>query len=112
MRLYEMVLALRPGLDQDQFGAARQSIDELIQQCEARIEDAVDLGVKRLAYEVDGETQGHFLKVYFHAGPSHVKELFRGIESRDDVIRLAITKQITPLPKRDEKKSDEDVSTE
>ena len=112
MRLYEMVLALRPGLDEDQLNAAREAIGGVIQDHNGSIEDSVDLGGKKLAYEVDGETQGHFLRVFFHAAAVDVEGIFRDVKSRDDVIRLAITKQITPLPEHEEERSEEDVSSQ
>lgn len=92
MQLYEMVFALRPKLEEEGIKEIKEEIRGFIGQNGGEVEEYIDIGEKKLAYEVEGEEEGYFIKAYFTINPAHLKDLFTWIKTKDNVIRVIITK--------------------
>ncbi|HHF98932.1 MAG TPA: 30S ribosomal protein S6, partial [Candidatus Aerophobetes bacterium] len=55
MQLYEMVFALRPKLEEEGIKEIKEEIRGFIGQNGGEVEEYIDIGEKKLAYEVEGE---------------------------------------------------------
>lgn len=51
-----------------------------------------DLGVRRLAYDVKGESKGHYVKYVFETAPERIVELERFLRIDDDVLKFITLK--------------------
>lgn len=115
MRLYEMVFALRPTVDEAGIKAIKDEIETFITQNEGKVESVTDIGKKKLAYEVEKEEEGYFVRVFFRINPGFLKQLAGRMRAKNEVIRLMIIKrkQVSPLAKKQqEERSKSHVSSQ
>ncbi len=98
MQMYEMVFALRPTVDEKAIGDIKEEIKNFIGQNKGELKDFIDLGNKKLSYEIEKEKEGYFVKAFFNMDSVHLKELLRQVKTQDNVVRTMITKKIFVLP--------------
>ena len=105
MQLYEMVFVLRPTVDEKAIGDIKEEIKSFIGQNKGELKNFIDIGNKKLSYEIEKEKEGHFIRAFFNIDSVHLEELLRQVKTRDNVVRTMITKKIFVLPddKNDEK---------
>jgi len=86
---YRLIAALSPALGDE-------GIASLIDSVKAKIEtagtiDALDNnGQQKLAYEIDGQTSGNYVQIYFTAEPEFPRELERVLKITEGVLRFLI----------------------
>ncbi len=80
-------------------GLAEESKNEIVDKFSALIEslggtvDAIDKwGTKKLAYEIDGKTEGYYVLVKFTAGATVPAEIDRQMRINDNIVRQMITR--------------------
>ena len=80
-------------------GLAEESKNEIVDKFSALIEslggtvDAIDKwGMKKLAYEIDGKTEGYYVLVKFTAGATVPAEIDRQMRINDNIVRQMITR--------------------
>jgi len=80
-------------------GIAEESKNELVDKFSALIEslggmvDTVDKwGTKKLAYEINGKTEGYYVLVKFSADADAPAEIDRQMKINDNIIRQMITR--------------------
>ncbi|MBC7188664.1 30S ribosomal protein S6 [Candidatus Aerophobetes bacterium] len=110
MQLYEMVFALRPTVDEAGVKAIKGEIEAFITQNEGKVENITDIGKKKLAYEVEKEEEGYFVRVFFRINPEVVKQLEGKMRAKNEVIRLMIMKRKQVLPLEKTKQQEEERS--
>ncbi|RLE14006.1 30S ribosomal protein S6 [Candidatus Aerophobetes bacterium] len=93
MQVYEMVFALRPGLDEEAIKSVKDEIQGFIGQNGGEMEGFTDIGKRKLAYEVKKEKEAYFIKVSFSIDPSRIEDLLRWVRARDNVIRVMVTRK-------------------
>ena len=104
MPLYQLCFALRPNTDEEVIKAIRDRIGVFVGERGGRIEEVEEFGKKPLSYEVEGEEEGIFIRVFFTLeNPSSLDELTRWMRAQNEVIRLILIKMKKPLT-REEKK--------
>ncbi|MBE0477635.1 30S ribosomal protein S6 [Candidatus Aerophobetes bacterium] len=109
MRLYEIVFVLRPKLDEESLKNVKDEIKGFIEQNEGKVEKFIDLGKKKLTYEVEKEEEGYFIKAFFSVDSSPVNELIRWMRAQDNIIRLVVAKaklDILSLENTERRKAD------
>jgi small subunit ribosomal protein S6 len=47
-----------------------------------------DQGRRRLAYEIDGQREGHYFVLYFNANPEEIDEMWREYHLNEDLVRF------------------------
>ncbi|HHD84356.1 MAG TPA: 30S ribosomal protein S6, partial [Campylobacteraceae bacterium] len=47
-----------------------------------------DMGVRKLAYEIDKHERGHYYVVYYKADPAVIDEILRNLRFTEEVIRF------------------------
>lgn len=110
--MYEMVFALRPNLEEEKIKTIRDGIQNFIEKNDGRVEKFIDIGKKKLAYEAEGEKEGHFTRVFFNVNSAPVKELLRWVKAQEEVIRVAITRKGVDLLKKDIERRKSNVGSE
>lgn len=104
MPWYEMVFTLRPQIEEEMVKNIKDRIEAFIVQNGGQLESIDELGKKKLAYEVEGEKEGIFIKTLFNTDSARLEELTRWMRAQDEVIRLIVLRKKTILQKDKEKK--------
>ncbi len=88
MKAYELMLVLNPSLDEE----ARESVlakTRSVITADGGVVDSEDAwGKRRLAFEIDKQTDGDYVVVMFHATTAAIAELDRVLHITDPVIRF------------------------
>ncbi len=96
-QLYEGMYILNAGLSEEARGKALDKLKEEISSNGGEIHKVHDWGRRRLAYEVEGKREGHYLLLYFTAPTACLKELWHGYHLNEDLLRF-MTLQAENVP--------------
>ena len=87
---YELMVVIDPNLGeegvQETFGKFKNLIES-----NGTLEEVEDMGKRRLAYEIDYKSDGHYFLVKFTSAPAFPKELDRVLGITDGILRSLIT---------------------
>ncbi|HHW14780.1 MAG TPA: 30S ribosomal protein S6 [Firmicutes bacterium] len=87
MRPYELVVVLNPTLEEEPTEALVTKIQELITNNGGEIVKTDKWGKRKLAYEIDGFTEGFYVVIDFQSDSSAAQEVERVLKITDEVIR-------------------------
>jgi len=93
VKAYEALIILDPSLSDEDRGAAIKRISDLVTAGGSTLDNIDEWGKRKLAYEIDKQSEGDYLLVEFHAEPSSIDEIDRVLGIADSVIRFIITKR-------------------
>ena len=99
MRPYEAMVVLRPNLEQDALDAVINRLTDVITDQGGQITHVDPWGKRRLAYEIDGHTEGYYVVIKFQGQPGITTELERIMRITDAVMRFLVVGRI-PRPCR------------
>ena len=92
MKAYEL-LFFAPSIDEESRAAVMKRIETTIAEGEGTVDNVDNWGKRKLAYEIDGLTDGDYTLIDFHADPANVAELDRVLRINDAVVRHMIVKR-------------------
>ncbi|HEY2703990.1 MAG TPA: 30S ribosomal protein S6 [Candidatus Dormibacteraeota bacterium] len=98
LREYELMYVVRPDLDEDGLRGAVEAVQTLVEGQGGEVTTTTPWGKRRLAYEIAGLRDGHYVIVEFRGDGSSVKELERALRISDHVIRHMITIAVPKPP--------------
>ena len=93
MKAYELLFFVDPTLDAETRLAAMKRIDTTIAEGAGKVDNVDEWGKRKLAYEINGLTDGDYTLVNFHADHQNVAELDRVLRINDAVVRHMIVKR-------------------
>ena len=93
MKAYELLYFVAPSIDEDIRTAVTKRIDDTIAAGEGKIDNVEEWGKRKLAFEVEGLTEGDYTLVDFHADPANIAELDRVLRITDAVKRHMIVRR-------------------
>jgi small subunit ribosomal protein S6 len=93
MKAYEVMLLIDPSLDEEALTAVVDKATGVITSQGGVVDASENWGKRRLAYEVNGLTDGDYTVVQFHATPAVVAELDRVLHITDPVARFMIVRR-------------------
>lgn len=93
MKAYELLYFVAPSIDEEIRTAVTKRIDTAIAEGEGKVDDVEEWGKRKLAFEVDGLTEGDYTLVNFHANPDSIAELDRVLRITDAVKRHMIVRR-------------------
>ena len=93
MKAYELLFFVAPSIDEETRSAVMKRIDTTIAEGEGTVDNVDNWGKRKLAYEIDGLTDGDYTLIDFHADPANVAELDRILRINDAVARHMIVKR-------------------
>jgi len=102
-REYELMYVVRPDLDEDGLRGTVEAVQGLVEAQGAEVTATTPWGKRRLAYEIAGLRDGHYVIVEFKSDGSTVKELERALRISDHVIRHMITIAVPKPPEGEAK---------
>ncbi|HEX6492338.1 MAG TPA: 30S ribosomal protein S6 [Candidatus Dormibacteraeota bacterium] len=111
-RDYELMYVVRPDLDEDGLRTAQEAVQGLVEGQGGEVLTTTPWGKRRLAYEIAGLRDGHYVIVEFRGDGAKVKELERALRINDLVIRHMITIAVPKPPEDETKEGGEEVDRE
>ena len=93
MKAYELLFFVAPSIDEETRGAVMARIESTIAEGKGTVDNVDNWGKRKLAYEIDGLTDGDYTLIDFHADPDNVAELDRVLRITDAVVRHMIVKR-------------------
>ena len=95
---YEVMLILKnAGTEEDQKALASE-IDELIKKIDGVVGRSQHIGRRKLAYEINHQTEGYYYLVRFEAPSSGIHELERAFQLHEQIVRyMVLTADNAPL---------------
>lgn len=93
MNKYEILYILKANLDEAAKDAQVEKYSALVTANGGEVENVNKWGNKRLAYEIDGKTEGYYVLMNFTANPDLPQEIERQMKISDDVMRYMIVRK-------------------
>ena len=93
MKAYELLFFVVPTISDEDRVAVMKRIETTIAEGEGKVDNVDEWGKRKLAYEINGLTDGDYTLVNFHADPQNVAELDRVLRINDAVVRHMIVKR-------------------
>ena len=92
MRGYEMVMILRPEVNDDEVTTIVDRVKSFITDRGGNVTEAENWGLRRLAYSVQKFTEGFYVLTKFELNSSDVVEFNQTLNTSEDIIRHLVTK--------------------
>ena len=93
MKAYELLFFVAPSTDEETRTAVMKRIETTISDAKGTVDNVDNWGKRKLAYEINGLTDGDYTLVDFHADPADVAELDRILRITDTVVHHMIVKR-------------------
>lgn len=92
MRHYEVLFIAKPTLTDEELKARVEFVKETLVKNGAEIANTIEMGARKLAYQIDKYERGVYYVIYFKAPGALIKELERVLKITEDIIRFLIVK--------------------
>ena len=93
MKAYKLLFFVAPTISDEDRVAVMKRIETTIAEGAGKVDNVDEWGKRKLAYEINGLTDGDYTLVNFHADPQNVAELDRVLRINDAVVRHMIVKR-------------------
>ncbi len=87
-QLYEGMYILSATLSEDARQKALEKIVHGIEEKGGKIEKVLEMGRRKLAYEIAKKREGYYLVIYFSSDPQMIKELWKEYHLHEDLLRF------------------------
>jgi small subunit ribosomal protein S6 len=88
MKHYELLVIVKPTLTAEEAVSKLDSLKELLTKNSAEIKTVNEMGVRKLAYEIDKHERGNYFVFYFQGLPASMDEILRNLRLDEDVLRF------------------------
>ena len=93
MKAYELLYFVDPASTEETRAGVMKRIDVAVSENGGKVDNVEDWGKRKLAYEIDGLTEGDYILINFHADPTQIAELDRVLRINDAVKRHMIVRR-------------------
>ena len=90
MKAYELLFFVAPSIDEDSRAAVMKRIETTIADGKGTVDNVDNWGKRKLAYEINGLSDGDYTLIDFHTDPQSIAELDRVLRINDAVVRHMI----------------------
>ncbi len=87
MRRYELMLLLRPDLEDDKLQSAVEKVTRAIVNAGGSLSKVSPWGKRRLAYEIQHHRDASYFLIHFDIDPSEVRGIERGLLISEEILR-------------------------
>jgi small subunit ribosomal protein S6 len=91
MRRYELMLLLRPDLEDDKLQSAVEKVTRAIVNAGGSLSKVSPWGKRRLAYEITHFREASYFLIHFDIEPSQVRGIERGLLISEEILRHLVT---------------------
>ncbi len=88
MRHYELLFVLKPTLTEKETSERFEYIKGILEKNGCEIASIDDMGMRKLAYEIEKFERGHYYVIYYKADPAVIEEILRNLRFTEEVIRF------------------------
>lgn len=93
MKAYELLFFVAPTIDEETRAGVMKRIEATIAAGSGVVDNVDAWGKRKLAYEINGLTDGDYTLIDFHADPQSIAELDRILRITDAVVRHMIVRR-------------------
>ena len=93
MKAYELLFFVDPTITDEARAGVMKRIEVALTENGGQVDNVDNWGKRKLAYEINGLTDGDYTLIDFHADPADVAELDRVLRITDAVVRHMIVKR-------------------
>ena len=87
MNKYETVFIINPSVEDAGVKELIEKFSNIINS-DGKVEETKELGMKKLAYEINKQSEGNYVRINVEANPGLVKELERVYRITDEVMKF------------------------
>ena len=91
MRRYELMLLLRPDLEDDKLQSAVEKVTRAIVNAGGTLTKVSPWGKRRMAYEIQHFREASYFLLHFDIAPSEIRDLERGMLISEEILRHLVT---------------------
>ncbi len=91
MRRYELMLLLRPDLEDDKLQASVEKVTRAIVNAGGSLSKVSPWGKRRLAYDIGTHREASYFLIHFDIEPAQVREIERGMLITEEIVRHLVT---------------------
>jgi small subunit ribosomal protein S6 len=91
MRRYELMLLLRPDLEDDKLQAAVERVTRAIVNAGGSLSKVSPWGKRRLAYNIANFREASYFLIHFDIDPAQVRGIERGLLISEEIVRHLVT---------------------
>jgi len=88
MKHYELLFVVKPTLTEEETKAKFDFIKDVVEKNGCEIKAVKDMGVRKLAYEIEKHERGHYFVLYFVGPASSIEEILRNLRLTEEIIRF------------------------
>ncbi|MBB65036.1 MAG: 30S ribosomal protein S6 [Waddliaceae bacterium] len=86
--LYEGMYVISSRLSDEARGHALEKVLDGIKSRNGEIVKMIEMGRRKLAYEISGHREGYYFLVYFEVAPSAIAEMWNEYHLHEDLVRF------------------------
>ena len=90
MKAYELLVIVAPTIDDETRPGVMKRIETTITDAQGVVDNVDNWGKRKLAYEINGLSDGDYTLIDFHTDPQSIAELDRVLRINDAVVRHMI----------------------
>jgi len=88
MKHYELLFVLKATLTEDEVKAKFDFIKSVLETNGCEIKAINEMGVRKLAYEIEKNERGYYFVLYFVGPPASIDEVLRNLRLTEEVLRF------------------------
>lgn len=88
MKHYELLFVVKPTLTEEEMKAKFDFIKGIMEDNGCEIKVVKDMGIRKLAYEIEKFERGHYFVLYYTATPDSLEEILRNLRLTEEIIRF------------------------
>lgn len=88
MKHYELLFVVRATLTEEEAKGRLDFFKEVLTKNGAEIKTVDEMGVRKLAFEIEKAERGYYYVVYFTGEPTGIEELLRNLRLDENVLRF------------------------
>lgn len=92
MNKYESVIIINPNVDEAGMKALQEKFTGLINE-NGKVENVVDMGKRKLAYEIKKFKEAFYIEFDFEAKPEFIAELERIYRITDEILKFIVVRK-------------------
>ena len=92
MNKYESIIIIKPAVDEEGLKALEDKFAGLINE-NGKVEEVVDMGKRKLAYEIDKNKEAFYMLFNFESKPEAIAELERVYRITDEVLKFIVVRK-------------------
>ena len=92
MNKYETIFIINPSVEDAGVKELIEKFSNIINS-DGKVESVEEMGMKKLAYEINKQTEGNYVLITFEAAPTLINELERVYRITDEVMKFIVVRK-------------------